>query len=92
MGGIAAGFSDYQSVNFINPASYGNLRATIFHVGGEVDTRTLKSKNPPEKFSSTNTIISYVQLALPIKMKKANAKDIFWGMNIGLRPVSRINY
>lgn len=92
MGGIAAGYSDYQSVNFVNPASYGNLRATIFDVGGEVDTRTLKSKNPPEKFSATNTIITYVQLGIPIKMKKANAKDIFWGMNMGLRPVSRINY
>jgi len=25
MGGIAAGYSDFQSINFINPASYGNL-------------------------------------------------------------------
>ena len=30
MGGISAGYSDYQSINFINPASYSKLRTTIF--------------------------------------------------------------
>jgi len=92
MGGIAAGISDYQYVNFINPASYANLKATVFDIGFEVDTRTLKSTDPPAKFSATNTTISYLQLAFPIKMEKANKKDIFWGLNIGLRPVSKINY
>ena len=40
-------YSDYSSINFINPASYGNLQSTIFDIGLEVDTRTLKSTNPP---------------------------------------------
>jgi len=92
MGGIAAGYSDYQSINFINPASYANLRSTIFDIGVEADSRTLKSTNPPARFSATNAVISYMQLGFPIKMKKANKKDIFLGMNIGLRPVSKINY
>jgi len=92
MGGIAAGFSDYQSVNFINPASYGNLRSTIFEFAAEADRRTLKSTNPAARFSATNAVISYIQLGIPIKLKKANKKDIFWGMNIGLRPISKINY
>lgn len=92
MGGIAAGVSDYQSINFVNPASYANLRSTIFEIGAEADTRTLKSLNPPSRFSATNASMSYLQLAFPIKMKKANKKDVFWGMNIGLRPVSKINY
>ena len=92
MGGIAAGFSDYSSINFTNPASYGNLKATIFDVGIEVDRRTLKSTIPAARYSATNLVISYMQLAFPIKMKKANQKDIFWGMNIGLKPVTRINY
>jgi hypothetical protein len=92
MGGIAAGYSDFQSVNFINPASYGNLRSTIFEFALESDSRTLKSTNPPARFSSSNAVISYIQLGFPIKMAKANKKDIFWGMNIGLRPVSKINY
>ena len=92
MGGIAAGYSDYQSINFINPASYSNLRSTIFEIGAEADRRTLKSAIPAARFSATNAVISYLQLGFPIKMKKANKKDIFWGMNIGLRPVSKINY
>lgn len=92
MGGIAAGYSDFQSVNFINPASYSNLRSTIFEFAVEADTRTLKSINPPARFSATNLVTSYLQLGVPIKMKKANKKDIFWGINFGLRPVSKINY
>ena len=107
MGGIAAGYSDFQTVNFVNPASYGNLsylgpnvlrqnpaaqRNTIFDFGIEVDNRTLKSINPPAKFSATNIIISYIQLGLPIKLKKANKKGIFLGVDFGLRPVSKVNY
>jgi hypothetical protein len=101
MGGIAAGYSDYQSINFVNPASYGNLsytlnpnyiRNTIFDIGAEVDTRVLKSVNPSAKFSATNLLISYLQLGLPVKLKKANKKGIFLGFSLGLKPVSRINY
>jgi hypothetical protein len=92
MGGISAGFSDFKTVNFINPASYGSLQLSTFDFGAEIDTRILKSISPAAKFSSTNLVISYVQLGLPIKLKKANKKGIFLGMNLGLRPVSRINY
>ncbi len=95
IGGVSAGYSSRQSVNFVNPASYGNLSfggSSIFDFGIEADTRTLKSINPNSKFSSTNLIISYMQLGLPIKLKKANKKGIFLGMDLGLRPVSRINY
>ena len=107
MGGISAGYSDYQSVNFVNPASYGNLsylspatvrqnpgaqRNTIFDFGMEADTRTLKSINPTGKFSTTNLNISYVQLGMPVKLKKANKKGIFLGIDLGLRPVARVNY
>ena len=92
MGGISAGFADFKTVNFINPASYASLSLSTFDFGIEVDTRTLKSISPAEKFTSTNLIISYVQLGLPIKLKKANKKGIFLGMNMGLRPVSKISY
>lgn len=107
MGGIAAGFSDFQSLNFINPASYGSLgyvdpaviktnpnyqRSTIFDIGTEVDSRTLKSTVPLSKFTSANLNISYLQLGFPIKMKKANKKGIFLGASFGLKPISKINY
>lgn len=107
MGGITAGYADFQMVNFINPASYGNLsyidkatllrspgaqRNVIFDLGVEADVRTLKSISPADKFSLTNLVPSYLQLGIPIKMKKLNKKGVFWGMNIGLRPLSKINY
>lgn len=106
MGGISAGYS-WQGVNFVNPASYGNLNylppaqakfyniipsVTIFDFGFEVNTRTLKQIDPAAKYTATSPIISYMQLGLPIRLKKANKKGIFLGMNFGLRPVSRINY
>lgn len=107
MGGISAGVSENQSVNFVNPASYGNFNyldpafmkqvamspsRTVFDFGFEINTRGLKQIEPASKYTSTNLIISYVQLGLPVRLKKANKKGIFLGINFGLRPVSRINY
>ncbi len=107
MGGVAAGYSDEQSVNFVNPGSYGNLsyidpftlkqsplalKRTLFDFGFEIDSRKLKQIDPSAKYSATNLIVSYVQLGIPVKMVKANKKGIFLGLNFGLKPVSRINY
>ncbi|HMO61897.1 MAG TPA: hypothetical protein PKC39_06600 [Ferruginibacter sp.] len=107
MGGIAAGYADYQTINFVNPASYGNLgyidsftlrnnpnalRNTIFDIGVEINTRTLKEGDPPQRFTATNLLVSYLQLGIPVKMRKLNKKGVFMGMSMGLRPVSRINY
>ncbi len=96
MGGASIGYADYQSINFINPASLGYLSNTILEVGGEVDIRSLKSNTTSEKYKATNTLISYLQLGFPLlsrKLKKTDAnKNVFWGLSFGLRPVSRINY
>jgi hypothetical protein len=92
MGGIAAGYSDYQSINFINPAALGNLRSTVFDLGADVDIRTLKSNTSPQKFKSVNTLISYLQVGFPIASEKMSKKGNFWGVSFGLRPVTRINY
>lgn len=92
MGGIAAGYINGQAINFTNPATYSALTSTVFDLGTEVDSRKLKTTNPTSSFKATNAIFSYMQLGFPIKMKKANKKDIFLGMNIGLKPISRINY
>lgn len=98
MGGISAGFADYdsrydfkqiypkpQTVNFLNPASYGKIRITSFDLGFEVDTRTLREEGQ-EKFQSENAIVSYLQLGLPLSRKHGV------GMAVGLRPSTRINY
>ena len=99
MGGVIAGFVDYdkrfelkdqylkpQSVNFLNPASYAKMRITSFDLGFEVDSRTLQVPEATEKFRSVSAIISYVQLGVPLSRKRN------FGMNLGLRPVTRINY
>jgi hypothetical protein len=86
IGGVSAAYADIISVNFANPASYSKLKRATFDFALEVDSRTLKVIDPPRKFSSASPIISYIQLGLPLSQKKN------WGMNIGLRPVTRINY
>ena len=107
MGSIAAGFTDFQTVNFTNPASYGNLsyasptdirlnpayqRSTIFEFGAEMDRKTLKTYTPSSNFTSRNLVIPYIQMGFPIKMIKANKKGIFLGADFSLKPVYRINY
>jgi len=92
MGGLAAGVMDYQSINFTNPAALGGIYTTIFDIGTEADSRTLKNTNPAEKFTSTNAMFSYLQLGFPLTSKSMQKKDINWGMTFGLKPVSRIDY
>ena len=86
MGGVSAAYSDFHTVNFLNPASYSKLKYTTLDFGLELDNRTLRALDPPRKFSSFSPIISYLQLGIPLAMKKD------WGMNIGLRPLTRVNY
>ena len=85
MGGITSAYWDYNSVNFSNPASYSRLPLTTFDFGLEINSRTLREINPPRKFTGTSPIISYVQVGVPLIKNK-------WGLNIGLRPLTRINY
>lgn len=86
MGGVSAAYYDFNTINFINPASYGRLQATTLDLGVELDNRTLRANNPPRKYSNYSPNISYVQLGFPLK------KGGGWGMNLGLRPITRINY
>lgn len=86
MGGVSSAYSDYQAVNFANPASYARLKATTLDVGIDFTSRTLRSTDPPSKFSAYSPNISYLQLGIPL-LKSRN-----WGMNIGLRPVTKVAY
>jgi hypothetical protein len=94
MGGISAGIADPATVNSINPASYSNLIYTTLDIGAEVDSRILKSDDPQGKFTSSNAIIPYLQLGIPLLSgnKKAQKNNTSWGLNFGLRPVSKVNY
>ena len=92
MGGISAGLSDRQSLNLVNPAALGGIGSVVFDFATEIDLRTLKSNISPEKFTSANTVISYLQLGLPIASQKMQAKGNFWGVSFGLRPATRVAY
>lgn len=92
MGGISTGYSDYQSLNLSNPAAAGKLTSTIFDLGGEVDVRTLKSNISPDKYKSTNTLISYLQVGFPLSTPKMIRKGNGWGLSFGLKPLTRVNY
>lgn len=81
-----------SSINFTNPASLSTIRSTIFDIGTEIDYRILKSSSPAKKFTSANTYVSYLQLAFPLTTAKMDKKGMSWGMSIGLKPVSKINY
>ncbi|MDZ4793070.1 MAG: hypothetical protein SGI83_02225 [Bacteroidota bacterium] len=97
MGGIAAGYSDFLSINFNNPASYSSFQAvlepksrklvsgrTILDVGLNFENRSLREPSPAEKFTASNALFSYVQVGVPLKNN--------WGLSFGLRPISRISY
>lgn len=94
MGGISSGYADAATINYINPASYSKLLYTTLDIGAQVDTRVLKSTTPAGKFTTNNAVISYLQLGFPLLNgnKKAIQKNMGWGVNMGLRPVSKINY
>ncbi|MGO4289349.1 hypothetical protein [Chitinophaga sp. RAB17] len=83
MGGVSQAYSDPQSVNFINPASYSSLLLTTFDVGIEGGGRSISDQG--NKFSSGFGTLSYLQLGIPIIKNK-------WGLNLGLRPVTRVSY
>lgn len=86
MGGVSAAYYDFQSVNFVNPASYARLKVTTLDIGAEIDSRTIRTTNPVSKFNGVSPTISYLQVGIPLSTKRN------WGMNIGLRPLTRINY
>lgn len=88
MGGIGTAYYDYQAINFFNPASYGGLQRVVFDFGVEYDNLSIRTLNPSRKFSNASPIISYINIGLPLKIRK---KQI-WSVVLGLRPMSRVNY
>lgn len=89
MGGVGVAYSDFQSINFSNPASFGALQSVTYDFGAEVDNLTIRQLNPVKKFSNASPMISYVNLGVPIKIK---GKPSRWGMVLGLKPMSRVGY
>ena len=97
MGGISAGYSDYLSINFNNPASYASFQGVkelktkklssgraILDIGMNFESRKLTEPASEKTFSASNALFSYVQVGIPIKPN--------WGLSFGIRPISRISY
>ncbi len=86
MGSTAATYSSWQSINFSNPASYGDLKVVTYDIGLSLDSRTLKSASPVLKYNSINLTPSYVTLGVPLSKKRR------LGLAFGLRPLTNISY
>lgn len=97
MGGISAGFADFHSVNFSNPASYSAFNTlsqakskerlysrVLLDIGIDYNNRSLTEPNKTEKFASNNLVFSYLQMGIPLRKN--------WGMSFGLRQLTRENY
>lgn len=97
MGGISAGYNDFLSINFNNPASYGSFQAireakskklaygrAILDLGLNFENRTLIQPGVTETFTASNALFSHLQVGVPLRPN--------WGLSFGLRPLSRISY
>lgn len=86
MGGVSAAYRDFQSVNFLNPATYTNIRVTTYDVSTEVESRTMSNADKSDKFNSANFLFNYLTIGVPLNKRGT------WGMAFGLRPITKINY
>jgi len=97
MGSFSAAYVDPLSINFNNPASYSAFISyfeekskkassgrVLFDVGLNLDNQTLREGSTAQKFTSSNALFSYMQVGVPVKKN--------WGLNFGLRQLSRISY
>jgi hypothetical protein len=97
MGGISSAYSDFLSINFNNPASYGSFQTlkelgakkimqgrAILDIGVNIENRTLREPDNVEKFTASNLLFSHIQIGVPLKSN--------WGLTFGLRPITRIGY
>jgi hypothetical protein len=90
MGNLATPYADYQSVNFINPASYSQLQTVTFDVGVEGENRRLQNPAKTQTDKSGYLLFNYVALGMPLKKDKKGFTR--WGLALGLRPYSRVSY
>jgi hypothetical protein len=97
MGGVSAGYSDFLSINFNNPASYSSFQAileqksnkiisgrAILDIGLNFENRTITEPFSSKQFVANNALFSYVNVGVPLRKNM--------GLSFGLRPISRISY
>ena len=76
MGGLTAAYADGQvnnvgqAINFANPATYGSFFMVSYDLGLTIDSRTLRSANPPINLLLIIFIQPMLHLVRPSKAKK----------------------
>lgn len=90
MGNLSAAYGDFQTINFINPASYSKFgpQRAILDIGIDINNRRL-SNNKGGTYSSNNAYIPYLASGFQIKPQKAKYN---WGLAFGLRPLNKVSY
>jgi len=86
MGGIAVAtniIGGYNSVNVINPASYGRINLTTIDVGVSSDITTFSKVGNADQ-RNTNTRLSHLLFAMPVTKSSA--------LSFGLLPYSQLGY
>lgn len=85
LGNLGYGISTigaYQNINISNPASYSNLRLTVFDIGASTYLQTLKRGSDSE--NSFNATLNHLALGVPVTKKSA--------LSFGLLPYSNLGY
>lgn len=82
LGGISAGYSAPNSLNYNNPASYAGLNQTTFETG--IFGNLLWLKNIDTTHQTGTASLAYIALGFPINKH--------WGSSIGLMPYNSVNY
>ncbi len=86
MGGFNSTYSSSNSINFSNPASYSSFAVVNYDIGITLESRSLRSANPVQKYNSVNLTPSYVALGVPVSIKHKI------GLAFGLMPLTKVNY
>lgn len=90
MGNLAAAYGDFQTINFVNPASYSKFgpQRAILDIGLDINSRKL-SNNNGTTYTSNNVYVPYLASGFQIKPQKAKY-DL--GLAFGLRPLTKVGY
>lgn len=83
MGGIAAGFRSSRDINYLNPASYSEIKLTTFDIGAHMHGNVISDSTLLT--NAANGGINHIALAFPVMQNR-------WGMVIGLLPFSYKKY
>lgn len=86
MGGIAVAtntIGGYNSINVINPASYGKINFTVIDIGASSNTTTFSKIGLADQ-QNTNARLSHILFAMPVTRNSA--------FSFGLMPYSELGY